>query len=130
MIHRAIIAEKIKEAQSQHQQRVALLCQIVDEFCPPPNSEIEQGVGRPETFNDNQILKMEMIGRWSGIKGETALLRHMARYYYQLFPHLPTQSWFWRRLRTLMPKFEGASLRLGGGCRSREKRIKATIYPG
>ena len=106
MIHPAIIAKKVKEVQSQHQQRVAILCQIVDEFCPPPNPETEQDVGRPETFNDNLILKIEMIGRLSGIKGETGLLRHMERYYHQLFPQLPTQSWLWRRLRTLMPKFE------------------------
>lgn len=106
MIHPAIIAQKIKEAKSQHQQRVDLLCQIVDEFCPGSEPETELGVGRPETFSDNLILKIEMIGRLSGIKGETELLRHMERHYQWLFPKLPTQSWLWRRLRTLMPKIE------------------------
>lgn len=52
------------------------------------------------------ILKMEMIGRLSGIKGETELLRHLGRHYSHLFPQLPCQSWLWRRLRALMPLFE------------------------
>jgi hypothetical protein len=31
MIHPAIIAKQVKKAQTQHQERVALLCQIDDE---------------------------------------------------------------------------------------------------
>jgi hypothetical protein len=106
MIHPAIIAEQIEKAQNQHQQRVAFLCQIVDDFCPPPVGEQKQGPGCPVTFHDNMILKMEMIGRLSGIKGETELLRHLARHYSHLFPYLPSQSWLWRRLRALMPQLE------------------------
>jgi hypothetical protein len=106
MIHPAIIGEKIKTAKQQHQQRVALLCQIVDDFCPPPVGKQQQGPGCPETFHDNMILKMDMIGRLSGIKGETELLRHLGRHYSHLFPCLPSQSWLWRRLRVLMPLFE------------------------
>lgn len=106
MIHPAIIAEQIEKGQAQHQHRVALLCQIVDEFCPPPAVEKRQRPGCPVTFHDNMILKMEMLGRLSGIKGETELLRHLERYYGDLFPCLPCQSWLWRRLRSLMPKLE------------------------
>jgi hypothetical protein len=106
MIHPAIIAEQIEKAQEQHQQRVALLCQIVDDFCPPPTSKKKPGPGCPVTFHDNMILKIEMLGRLSGIKGETELLRHLERHYRYLFPRLPGQSWLWRRLRALMPKIE------------------------
>lgn len=106
MIHPAIIAQQIEKGQQQHQQRVALLCQIVDEFCPPPADEKNQGPGCPVTFHDNMIVKMEMLGRLSGIKGETELLRHLERHYRHLFPCLPSQSWMWRRLRALMPKIE------------------------
>jgi hypothetical protein len=106
MIHPAIIAQQIGKAREQHQHRVALLCQMVDEFCPPPVDDKKQGPGCPVTFHDNTILKMEMLGRLSGIKGETELLRHLGRHYHHLFPGLPCQSWLWRRLRALMPKIE------------------------
>jgi hypothetical protein len=36
MIHPTIMVAQIETAKEQHQQRVTLLCQIVDEFCPPP----------------------------------------------------------------------------------------------
>jgi hypothetical protein len=107
MVHPTITAQQIEKAQKRrHQQRVALLCQIVDEFCPPPAPDQQRGVGRPVSFSDNLILKMEMLGRLSGITGETVLLRHLERHYSDLFAHLPTQSWLWRRLRRLMPKLE------------------------
>jgi hypothetical protein len=106
MIHPAIIAQQIEKAKSQHEQRVALLCQVVDEFCPPPETDSQRNPGRPVTFSDNMILKMEKLGRLSGIKGETELLRHLERHYHPLFPQLPGQSWLWRLLRTLMPQVE------------------------
>jgi len=106
MIYPKIIAQYIKQSKSEHEQRVALLCQVVDEYCPPPELQEERGVGRPVSFPDNMILKMEMLGRLSGIKGETVLLRHLERHYSHLFPQLPTQSWLWRRLKVLMPLIE------------------------
>ena len=106
MIHPAIMAHQVKTAKSQHEQRVALLCQVVDEFCPPAQADPKRSPGRPLTFSDNIVLKMEMLGRLSGIKGETELLRHLERHYGDLFPHLPSQSWLWRLLRTLMPRIE------------------------
>jgi hypothetical protein len=106
MGHSADIAEKVQEAKEQHRQQVNLVCQIVDEFCPPPPGEQKPEPGRPVTFHDNMILKMEMIGRLSGIKGETELLRHLGRHYSDLFAILPGQSWLWRRLRASMPLFE------------------------
>jgi hypothetical protein len=129
MIHPAIIAQRIEKAGEQHQQRVALLCQIVDEFCPPPVDQKNQGPGCPVTFHDNMILKMEMLGRLAGIKGETELLRHLDRYYSHLFPCLPCQSWLWRRLRALMPKLAtfGRYLTTKLGVRLEDIRIIDTL---
>ncbi len=74
MIHSVTIAAQINTTKEQHQQRVALLFQVVDDFCPLPTAK-KQGPGCSVTFHDNMILKMEIIGRLSGIKGETELLR-------------------------------------------------------
>jgi hypothetical protein len=51
-------------------------------------------------------MKMDLLGRLSGLRGETELLRHLARFYGWLFPQLPSQSWLWRRLAQLAPKLE------------------------
>lgn len=97
--------EKAQERkESEHHFFCLLLCQVVNEFCPP--SPRHQGPGRPVMFPDNMILKMDLLGRLSGIRGETELLRHLERHYKWLFPELPSQSWLWRRLRDVMPKLE------------------------
>lgn len=51
-------------------------------------------------------MKMDLLGRLCGIRGETELLRHLERYYGWLFRELPSQSWLWRRLKEIMPKME------------------------
>lgn len=99
--------EKVDQSEKENnedKQREELLFQIIDDFCPPP--EVEQKAGRPVTYHDNLILKMEMIGRLAGKKGETELLRHLRRHYSHYFPQLPCQSWLWRRLKAIMPKLE------------------------
>lgn len=48
---------------------------MVDEFCSPPEADPKRSAGRPVTFNDNMILKMEMLGRLSRIKGETRVVK-------------------------------------------------------
>jgi hypothetical protein len=52
------------------------------------------------------VIKMDLLGRLSGIKGETELLRHLERHYDWLFPLLPSQSWLWRRLQQVIAKIE------------------------
>lgn len=105
MLHPDITKKLVEQAQQdKHRHRCLLLCHVVDEFCPPPAKR--QGPGRPVTFSDNMTLKMDLLGRLSGIRGETELLRHLDRHYQWLFPTLPHQSWLWRRLRQLMPKME------------------------
>ena len=48
-------------------------------------------------------MKMDLLGRLSGLRGETEVLRHLARFYTWLFLQLSSQSWLWRRLRQLAP---------------------------
>jgi hypothetical protein len=105
MLHPRVLQEQIARAnENAHRLRCRLLCEIVDEFCPPPS--VRLGPGRPITFTDNLVMKMELLGRLSGIRGETELLRHLERFYDWLFPQLPSQSWLWRRLARLAPKLE------------------------
>ncbi len=114
MLHPSTTKRLLEEAQkrkeSEHRFRCELLCRVVDGFCPP--SPKHQGPGRPVTFSDNAILKMDLLGRLSGIRGETELLRHLERHYKWLFPKLPSQSWLWRRLCDVMPKLEGLGRKL------------------
>ena len=77
---------------------------MVDEFCPPP--PVRTGPGHPVVFTDNLVMKMDVLGRLSGLRGKTELLRHLQRFYGWLFPHLPSQSWLGRRLAQLAPKLE------------------------
>lgn len=105
MLHPRVLQEQIARAnENDHRLRCRLLCEIVDEFCPPP--PVRVGPGRPLTFTDNLVMKMDLLGRLSGIRGETELLRHLERFYAWLFPQLPSQSWLWRRLARLAPKLE------------------------
>lgn len=105
MLRQDIVERLLKEAQEkEHHLRCLLLCEVIDEFCPPPPEH--KGAGRPVTFSDNMVLKMDLLGRLSGIKGETELLRHLERHYDWLFPLLPSQSWLWRRLQQVTAKIE------------------------
>lgn len=104
MVHPDEIARRREKSVPCHRYRCLLVCRIVDEFCPPPPQR--DGPGRPLTFSDNVVLKMDLLGRLSGIRGETELLRHLERHYAWLFPELPSQSWLWRRLRDVTPLME------------------------
>jgi len=103
MLHPRVLQEQIARSnENAHRLRCRLLCDLVDEFCPPP--AVRHGPGRPTVFNDSLVMKMDLLGRLSGIRGETELWRHLTCFYGWLFPHLPSQSWLWRRLDQLAPK--------------------------
>ena len=105
MLHPRVLQEQIARTnQNAHRLRCRLLCDMVDEFCPPP--PVRTGPGHPVVFTDNLVMKMDLLGRLSGLRGETELLRHLERFYGWLFPQLPSQSWLWRRLAQLAPKLE------------------------
>ena len=105
MLHPRVLQEQIARThQNAHRLRCRLLCDMVDACCPPP--PVRLGPGRPVVFTDNLVMKMDLLGRLSGLRGETELLRHLERFYTWLFPQLPSQSWLWRRLAQLAPKLE------------------------
>lgn len=111
MLHADVIEGLWEQAQEdEHRMRCLLLSRIVDEFCPSPPKH--KGPGPQVTFSDNVVLKMDLLGRLSGIRGETELLRHLKRHYAWLFPQLPSQSWLWRRLRQVASKMERLRRRL------------------
>ena len=61
MLRADVMERLMKQAENEHRLRCHLLCQIVDEVCPlPPKRE---GPGRPVTFSDNLIMKMDLLGR-------------------------------------------------------------------
>jgi len=101
-----VVPPEVRESKSEHEILVELLWQVVDEFCPPSEPPANRKRGGQQRSDDNTILKMELLGRLCGKKGETELLRHLSSYYPDLFPTLPSQSWLWRRLKGLMPLFE------------------------
>jgi len=52
MLRPDILERLLKKAQVKgHRPRCLLLCQVVDDFCPPPPKH--KGPGRPVTFSDN-----------------------------------------------------------------------------
>jgi len=128
MLHPRVLQEQIARAnENAHRQRCRLLCEMVDEFCPP--LPVRTGPGRPVTFTDNLVMKMDLLGRLSGLRGETELLRHLARFYTWLFPELPSQSWLWRRLAQLAPKLEQLRQRIRHelGVNSEDLRVIDTL---
>jgi len=59
MLHPRVLQEQIARAnENAHRQRCRLLCEMVDEFCPP--LPVRTGPGRPVTFTDNLVMKMDL----------------------------------------------------------------------
>jgi hypothetical protein len=83
-----------------HRRALQVLFGRVERFCqhhPRPKKR----PGRPATYPDSLILKLILIGYLSGLKGETAILRHAERHYGGFLDPLPSQSRFWLRWRAM-----------------------------
>lgn len=84
------------------------LCQlmfaVIDRFCDgqPPQS----GPGRPKTYPDSDILKIDMLMHLTGKRGETEILREIDRHYQSCFEQVPDQSRLWYRIRQALPLIE------------------------
>ena len=79
MLHARVLQEPVaRTTQNAHRLRSGLLCDMVDECCPPP--PVRTGPGHPVVFTDNLVMKMDLVGRLSGLRGETELLRHLERF--------------------------------------------------
>ena len=57
--------------------------------------------GRPADYSDSLILKLVLLTYLSGLKGETAILRHAERHYWMYLGRLPSQSRLWVRWRDM-----------------------------
>jgi len=57
--------------------------------------------GRPPDYSDTLILNLVVLTYLMGLKGETAILRHVGRYYRMYLWRLPSQSRLWIRWRDM-----------------------------
>jgi hypothetical protein len=95
---------------SMHGQSVIYekLCQlmfaIIDRFCD--GQPRQSGPGRPKTYPDSDILKIDMLMHLSGKRGETEILREIDRHYQSHFEQVPGQSRLWYRIRQALPLLE------------------------
>lgn len=85
-------------------QLCELLFAIIDAFCAtlPASS----GPGRPKTYSDSTILKIDMLMHLTGKTGETEILREIQRHYRAYFDKLPEQSRLWHRIHEALPLIE------------------------
>ena len=88
-----------------YQKLCQLMFAIIDRFCEliPPHS----GPGRPKTYPDQDILKIDMLMHLSGKRGETEILREIERHYRAYFEQVPGQARLWHRIRQALPLIEG-----------------------
>jgi hypothetical protein len=82
-----------------HQRACQVLFREVEWFCKHCPRH-KKRVGRPPDYSDCLILKLVMLTYLTGLKGETAILRHAERFYGHLGP-LPSQSRLWIRWRDM-----------------------------
>ncbi|MCW5848736.1 MAG: IS982 family transposase [Anaerolineae bacterium] len=81
-----------------------LLFAVIDQFCT--HLAARSGPGRPKTYSDSTILKLDMLMHLTGKRGETEILREVQRHYRAYFDKLPDQSRLWHRIRTALPLIE------------------------
>jgi hypothetical protein len=72
----------------------------VERFCKR-HPRRKKRAGRPADYSDSLILKLVLLTYLSGLKGETAILRHAERHYWMYLGRLPSQSRLWVRWRDM-----------------------------
>ena len=77
---------------------------IVDEVCQQLSPLLHRPGPKPTTASDSEVLAMAIIGECRSIDMETDMLSFWSSHR-DLFPHLPSQSRFNRRRRSLLPLF-------------------------
>ena len=86
------------------QELVKLMFGLIDDFCR--RQPKGKGPGRPKTYTDAVILRLDMLMHLTGKRGETEILREVKRHYRQYFPQLPAQPRLWYRIRDALPLIE------------------------
>lgn len=87
-----------------YQELCQLMFAVIDRFCDGQPSQA--GPGRPKTYPDRDILKIDMLMHLTGKRGETEILRDIDRHYQSYFAQLPGQSRLWYRIRQALPLLE------------------------
>jgi hypothetical protein len=87
-----------------YQKLCQLMFAIIDRFCE--GQAPQTGPGRPKTYPDNDILKIDMLMHLTGKRGETEILREIDRHYSSYFEQVPGQSRLWHRIRQALPLIE------------------------
>lgn len=83
-----------------HQRACQVLFGEVERFCKR-HPRRKRRAGRPAKYSDSLILKLVLLANLSGLKGETAILRHAERHYWMYLGPLPSQSRLWIRWRDM-----------------------------
>jgi hypothetical protein len=83
-----------------HQRACQVLFGEVEKFCKH-HPRRKRRAGRTPTYSDALILKLVLLTHLSGLKGETAILRHAGRHYRFYLGRLPSQSRLWLRWRDM-----------------------------
>jgi hypothetical protein len=83
-----------------HQRACQVLFSEVEGFCKR-HPRRKKRAGRPAKYTDSLILKLVLLAYLSGLKGETAILRHAERHYWMYLGPLPSQSRLWVRWRDM-----------------------------
>jgi hypothetical protein len=83
-----------------HQRACQVLFREVETFCKRYPRR-KKRAGRTPAYSDALILKLVLLTHLSGLKGETAILRHAGRHYRFYLGRLPSQSRLWMRWRDM-----------------------------
>jgi hypothetical protein len=98
------IIESMREQEHIHDLLCRLLFAVIDQFCE--RLPKQTGPGRPKTYPDRTILKLDMLLHLTGKRGETEILREVERHYRDYFPEVPKQPRLWYRIREALPLIE------------------------
>ena len=99
------LAQSIREAQEIDFEKLCqLLFSLIDQFCD--QLPARTGPGRPKSYSDRTIIKIDLLMHLTGKRGETEILREIRRHYRHYFDQLPDQSRLWHRIRQALPLLE------------------------
>ena len=121
------IIQSIQQQSLNHERLCQLLFAVIDQFCA--HLPVQQKRGRKLTYPESTILKLAMLMHLTGKRGETEILREIARHYAAYFDPCPKQPRLWHRIRQALPRIEQfrRHLRALLGCDEEDLRILDTL---
>lgn len=121
------IIQSIHQQSLNHERLCQLLFAIIDQFCAHLPTQPKRG--RKLTYPESTILKLDMLMHLTGKRGETEILREIARHYTAYFDQCPKQPRLWHRIRQALPRIEQfrRHLRALLGCDEEDLRILDTL---